>query len=48
MAYNIPAVTDIFLRAQKNVVTQNTTKALASAGVLRSLAAYWRRTVTVL
>jgi hypothetical protein len=36
------------LRAQKTVAEQNTTKGDSPTGVLRSLAAYWRRTVTVL
>jgi hypothetical protein len=30
------------------VAEQNTTKGASPTGVLRSLAAYWRRTVTVL
>jgi hypothetical protein len=37
-----------FLRAQKNVAEKNRTKGASPTGVLCSLAAYWRRTVTVL
>jgi hypothetical protein len=39
---------EAFLWAQKNVAEQNTTKGVSPTGVLCSLAAYWRRTVTVL
>jgi hypothetical protein len=59
MSYNVPAVTDGFLRpirkmrsilrAQKTVAEQNTTKGVSPTGDLRSLAARTgRRTVTVL
>ena len=39
---------EAFLRAQKNVATQNRAEGASPNTVLCSLAAYWRRTVTVL
>jgi hypothetical protein len=59
ITHNVPAVTDVFfapdkekceafLRAQKNVAEQNTTKGVSPTGVLRNLTAERRRTVTVL
>jgi hypothetical protein len=41
-------ITRSVLRAQEIVAEQNTTKGASPTGVLYSLAAYWRRTVTVL
>jgi hypothetical protein len=36
-----------FLMGAKNMAEQNITKGASPTGVLYSLAAYWRRTVTV-